>query len=540
MIGSLNATRVAGITFIHPKAESLRKKIMEMAADDPEMAEKYLKSLILTDRFPSLQDFANKKDDIPNRLGISVPVDKVGDKSVILKCGIEIKKDDNFHPRDTRDNIFVYTATKGTEFPIEGEASTHKYNKPKLVKKIGGNDHFPTIRSDIIKKVANEYDAKRSSGKLTIEGNPFVVYAASLIDFIYKAQSSITIPGIDTEEIKEIFNRLLCLMDPNPEVSFFLMVEPFKRTDHVIAGVILKEWISTFDHFLIDESSDSLIQEPKNVYFKYLDMATQTMGDRNVIIKNRESERMNFDEAYSKIGTPEKIKTIYDRFSKTNKYSANGVNVYNDKYFGFMSRLSYKQWTDEVRYHVGRMFRMLDVDLMYTRAELDEVLRMIEFIFPGNSYPNEIRIVPSKFKNLISPNEEFFTNVVGFIRSHAFIYIPRTVSEIREFNGIKHGGCACINPNDGIAFDTDADGLQAVDEGGKLGGSVKRMADMIKARAKQAAILGKKVLDDPDKYQKKISASMKGVTDTVEASTRAATDIVVDVKKTGDEIMKAE
>jgi hypothetical protein len=547
MLSSFSTRGVTGVTFIYPKEPALRKKIMEAADSDPEQAERYLKSLILTDIFQTPQDFKNKEDDIPNRLNISVPIEKVSGDSVILKCGIEIKKDKNFKTLESRSNICVYTVIKGDEFPTEGKVSERKYNR--RVKgqpaKTGGSREYSSVqhvtRGNILGEAKNAYNKNRVTGKLNVNGNSFVSFTASLLTFIEKAKNgSETVPGIDTDVIRGAYERALCVLDPNPEASFFLLFEPFKTSGQFTIDVeIIKAWWDKTQGVITESVGGEILPNPGSTYLEYINKAAnEIMVDRTHANTDREDARRSiFDAGYSKLATPGQVRKYYRKLESSNKYIDGGTEIYKSGCASFMQRPGFKQWVDEIRYHVGRMFRTLDTDLMYTAQELSETLRVIEYLYPGNDYPSEIRVDSAKYGQLLTPTEEFFTNVVGFIRSHAFLHVPRTVDEIQTFASIKRGGCEGSDPSSMTILPTDVKGIGAVEYGGVLGGAMGSVARKLKSRLEAVAQKGMKVAKDyaenPEQYHKKLEEASQGVLREMQGVKSIASEL----SKTGDELM---
>jgi hypothetical protein len=123
-----------GVTFLRPD-KALVKDIKAMAeGDSPEDAVSAIQSLVLLDYLPSIDDFSEKKSDIPTFLKKKLPITSVDGKKVVLSNGAEIVADKGFNARADRSNLAVHIISKA--LVPEGESAD--FSNAKVKAKKGG------------------------------------------------------------------------------------------------------------------------------------------------------------------------------------------------------------------------------------------------------------------------------------------------------------------------------------------------------------------------------------------------------------------
>ena len=179
VLGQLNLFKVrgSGITFLYPADEKFRRKIIHTSySDNPDKAVDMIKSLVLLDYLPTVKEFDDKKDDIPNSLRNRLEVAVVESKSITLKSNHKIEAEPRFKPFQTREPVCVWRLYGDGELPLTGTQSTMKYhqNRPRgslnnsqRLKKISfiekeyatgrADDLYKQYLTSLYKKVLDEY-----------------------------------------------------------------------------------------------------------------------------------------------------------------------------------------------------------------------------------------------------------------------------------------------------------------------------------------------------------------------------------------------
>jgi hypothetical protein len=214
-----------GITFLHPSGDLL-KKIQTMAAgDEPEKAIESIQSLVLLDNLPSIQDFEDKKSDIPTYLRKKLPVKSVESKKVVLSNGAEITLDTNFQSRNDRSNISVYNIS-GALVPTDGPAADFSNAKIKSVKK-GGADLTGCNRRTIFELVLNSHVNNNS--------DPAMELMVALHNWAIKGDQK------DTDAAKNLAELIESQASYDTLASLACVIQPYKTSNHYISDQTLSQ-----------------------------------------------------------------------------------------------------------------------------------------------------------------------------------------------------------------------------------------------------------------------------------------------------------
>lgn len=479
-IGTLNpAKNASGITFIMPNKDLL-KKISEAESDGDENAEIYLKSLIITEFLDSPSKFSSKLP-IPNRNETDIEVKEVQGKTITLKCGIKLEKNSTFVPFHPDSKLVVYDAVEGSEFPIGGaKVDTRKLRDEKRKKKGGSENN--TMREEIFVQIAKEYIVHCKSfenGQYNVP-NPFVVSVVSLIEFAKDK------PECDV---------VLSLLDISPEASMYLMLQPFSNQGKFLPTEFIKNWKDS-GRIVLD--SDKPYSEQ---YFMAMESAAVKLQSSTTRAKVESIRAKLMESAKSKLSTP-----------------ANVVNAYKDFAGAYPKAVTAPpQWIDEVRFYVNMVFRGIEDNVFYS-SDVENAINRIAHSYPGNNYATECIISPNKMRNRLAANEVFFSRVVGFIASYAFMYLPETALALKNEYGSQGivGGC-------GYNVDmTPVDSFSGAYECVKTGGN---------AISPYAAQIKQKIQEETEKYMKALKEKTATIADTTKKQTVAFAKDIGEVTK---------
>jgi hypothetical protein len=219
-----------GLTFLRPSKSLLAKIKKEAEGDNPENAISMLQSMILLDHLPSISDFDDKKDDIPNFLRKKLLIKKVGSNEVTLTNDSTIKVDKDFMARADRNNIAVYILDG--EPSASSEASEFK-NTNKKTKK-GGAELFDeldrtTVFVQILKKMF--LSESKSESKKTDAA------AELILELVTWAEKN--------EENKDIAELIKSQVSHDSLASLAIILQPYKSGNKYISDDQLKSFSSS-------------------------------------------------------------------------------------------------------------------------------------------------------------------------------------------------------------------------------------------------------------------------------------------------------
>ena len=180
VLGQLNLFKVrgSGITFLYPADEKFRRKIIHTSySDNPDKAVDMIKSLVLLDYLPTVKEFDDRKDDIPNSLKKSVGSCCGGIQIYHFKKATTKLKPNPGLNHSKLGNQFVFgDCLVMVNYQLTGTQSTMKYhqNRPRgslnnsqRLKKISfiekeyatgrADDLYKQYLTSLYKKVLDEY-----------------------------------------------------------------------------------------------------------------------------------------------------------------------------------------------------------------------------------------------------------------------------------------------------------------------------------------------------------------------------------------------
>ncbi|AAA65323.1 pCP530R [African swine fever virus] len=423
MLGNLSAAKYKhGVTFIYPKQAKIRDEIKKHAySNDPSQAIKTLESLILPFYIPTPAEFTGE---IGSYTGVKLEVEKTEANKVILKNGEAVLVPAaDFKPFPDR-RLAVWIMESGS-MPLEGPPYKRK-------KEGGGNDppvpkHISpyTPRTRIAIEVEKAFDDCMRQNWCSVN-NPYLAKSVSLLSFL-----SLNHP---TEFIK-----VLPLIDFDPLVTFYLLLEPYKThgDDFLIPETILfgpTGWNGTdlYQSAML-EFKKFFTQITRQTFMDIADSATKEVdvpicySDPETVhsYTNHVRTEILHHNAVNKVTTPNLVVQAYNELEQTNTIRHYGP-IFPESTINAL-RFWKKLWQDEQRFVIHGLHRTLMDQPTYETSEFAEIVRNLRFSRPGNNYINELNITsPAMYGDKhttgdIAPNDRF-AMLVAFINSTDFLY----------------------------------------------------------------------------------------------------------------------
>ncbi len=341
---------------------SYMTEFLEKCANDDELSDNTIKALILNVKLNQAKDWDSVRDQITNKLNQKVDVKAITKSSIVLANDVVLKpvKCDN-------ENLSIWSIEKGT-MSLNGQKM--KIGKPVVKKQ---EDDSP-LRANLARDLETKYDRGKT--------NTFLNFMSVLMRII-------------KDEDKSLYNVLTFILDPNPIVSFYLLVEPYKNSgSFIIPTYILKKVSSKLPNSL--RSWKSNFSTPSNV------------EDMQSIIDDL-SEDIQSDVGSK--GQLEKIKLAYNDFSE-----GNGIfpKLPSDVQKFYKQNIGIKLWQDGARHLIRKAFDGDSIDRDNVIAEM----------FSQYSTGNTIVTDPRFYKK--SGTTAVYDGLAGeFIHSNLLMYIPR-------------------------------------------------------------------------------------------------------------------
>ena len=395
-----------GVTFLYPD-DSYKKEIIKNSIDNPELAHKMVKSLIISGYYPNSQDFGSKN--ISNRLGQQVEVKDASAREVSFKNGAVAVVDSGFKS-DGSVRCAVYSL-KG-KLPLDGSAIViGKFENSK----VGGYDfeagNFQ--RNIFMKRLEDDYThkffARDNNGKPTAKIiNPYLEKLASLLTHVKKESEN-------RSEQKGLYDKVMGLVDFGVQASMYILIEPYRSNgDKVIPDAVLSRW---------KDNGYPKISGALDVFKSHLN----AIGDHS--------------ECVSKINTVRQ--SLMDGSQCTPwELSSALVAAYKNNLDEHGTPPMIKMQQDEIRFIVQTEFDDLEyrrqMDMEYNimgRGDLRDLFKSIKASHNLNkSNPEQLLLMQSyRYSNTTQPKGLFFNGSFAFLRSSAFLYHSVKPSDSSQF-----------------------------------------------------------------------------------------------------------
>jgi hypothetical protein len=423
-----------GITFLYPKDKSYREEIVSKAySDQADEAIRLIESLILPVLVTSAADF---RGDIGSKLGIKIEVEGVTGDKIKLKNGAVIVPVNSFKPLK-RDNISVWMIDSGRA-PMEGP----EFKPPKRVR--GGvetTEEQPKItqlskRAELASTVELNFDRCMRTDRC-ISNNPYLENSVSLLAHLKRYQL-------------DLFTKVLPIIDRDPGVTFYLLVEPYKtHGEYLLPNDVLygengwngtmtyEDPVSEYKSFFENLSSNDGNSANNNLTGRY--EIPKAFSEPDSVRSMVDQMRTSLTGNLNKVRTPTDLRALYATLESTNTIGGFGPILPESTLKALKN--GKKLWQDEFRFLLHAKFQQLGVGqsddgLNYSSTEYaGEIVRFIRDHMPGNNYSHEAKLSNLEaFSHDVHPTERFAA-LTGFINSTDFLYTPVPSEKIGGFWG---------------------------------------------------------------------------------------------------------
>ena len=214
-----------GVTFLYPKEKEYREEIVRKAySDDADDAVKLIRSLIIPVAFHGTDDF-KENPPVGSHLGVKYEVKSVAEGAVVLAGGVKLTPADDFHPLTscTGKLLAVWYVDAG-RLPLSGESykAPREVSRSRILRVTGGDGGI----SRRVKLALNTEKDFMEGINQPMTSDPYLVNVVSILHWLRINQS-------------ELYTTLLPLLDWSPFITFYLLVQPYKKDGYLIPDNIL-------------------------------------------------------------------------------------------------------------------------------------------------------------------------------------------------------------------------------------------------------------------------------------------------------------
>lgn len=390
-----------GVTFLYPDKKT-RDDIVKAATEDPELAHKMIRSLIIRGYFPNPSSW---NDVVANQLSQSVNITNKDGKTVTFSNNSTATVARDFSPaalgREGKPRLAVYNLVG----PMSLDGPDAKDVLPTVTTKAGGYDYEEGTfnRGRFMRRLQSDYTAKifdlGDDGKPVHQLiNPYLEKLVSLLGYI---------------EVKhpDLYPEIMTLVDPGTQASMYILLEPYKNANYLLDEAVLNGW---------KEAGYPKVPGPVNVFQAHFDRIKNCNGqdisfciDR---INNLRKELMNGGNC-----TPWKLAQEIVNVYKNNAHNYKIIKV------PYLLKLQ----QDEIRLVLQTDFediesrRRNEVEFeLLQRGELRGLFKTIvaSHALNNNSTDSLLLLQQYKYDHTFMPKGLFFDGSFAFLRSSAFLY----------------------------------------------------------------------------------------------------------------------
>lgn len=411
MFGSFTPSRGAGITVLLPDAKLLKKIEDITYSDDPEPATDIIGSMVIVDLYKTPKDFSAKGDDVPNKLGEKIEVEKVGADSVTFKGGAVAKVDSKFKPLSrqgsmTRDNMAVWNLTG--EISTGGAKATFKHlKKGGKSKKVVKGGSTGTATRKLTAQLEDSWLRNISKGG----PNPYVKAMATMYDRLSK------IGGEDAKSAKEAIEYF---WNPNPMLTYYSVVQPHTDKERFLSNHLVENLSHAILGGVIDKPVSAWKSIPENVPAeKRADMKRAVDNIRSRLLRNVSTVM------------PVRGGKVYDTLSTHNKlggveefYPTSVHNVLK-KEKDLLPAMHYFSWAGQ-----NSLDNIMSEPERFRAREAGAFLSDIRTSFSFRNPSSQVSYKAKKIGGSLLSTPLFYSGPVAFTRSSDFLRTPKSCSEI--------------------------------------------------------------------------------------------------------------
>ena len=405
--------RSSGVTFLYPKEKVYRKEIIDATYADADEAEKLVQSLIVPDALVASADFNRRPNG--SRLGVKYAVESADSSKVKLAGGVELALAEDFHPMSRRaGDIAVWIVTKG-RLPLTGDAYKAPSGERKdkqggaRVARGGAVDGTLNDRQVLAATVEGDFDRCMRADRCHTH-NPYLGKVVSLLNFL-KARAPETLATV------------LPLLDYDPVVCFYLLVEPYKSTgEFLIQDALLfgdGGWNGA-------DAYGSAVKEFEAFF------AMKPAGDSQAyVFRDRAAAAAQIDKVRQSIGStqsgrqgPQLVQEAYAAFVSQNAVQGMGP-ILPDATIRALGGAK-KLWQDEFRFVVHAALEEMRA-APYSTDTFASIVRDLRTRRQGNNYAAELELVD--LKSNVAPRDALLA-LMKFVNSTDFLYIPAPADSV--------------------------------------------------------------------------------------------------------------
>ena len=436
---SVNPKYTSSITFLMPN-KKLLEKIYE---SDVEKASQIISSCVIPFGVATSQAFENfsKADNLGNKAYYHFPEILESDKtSITFKNGLKISSDpkssDNsnitkygFIGREKKEKkigiSYVWYIVKGEPPHADNSKdakSGYKLPQGNRVKK-GGEETTFSKREALTSKL---YDIFRAALNNTSVGYSDIFTRACIVIF----------NNLLKDTCQATFVKVRPIIDINPIVTYFLIVEPYKQHNYLLQD----------DQLFRNLDNEAFLQQIQtmsetDVMEKYLDIINKDLRcvDNESAIYNQTNKIVSNvikirDELLNQNFQISSILSYYNSLETTNILGYSGTTIakiFPDALFVHYSdkvNKNKKLWQDEVRFVIHGFLSSMRLSYGVERiATFNKLMFTMQKEMPGNNYTDELCILnvdkSTTFNGLIACQRTKLQVMQHFVNSSCFLFI---------------------------------------------------------------------------------------------------------------------
>jgi hypothetical protein len=372
-----------GLTFLYPDKRGRDTIKSASMGGNEEEALMMLKALAIADYLPNPVNFMEKKDNIPNALNQKIEVKSADNKKVVLANGAELVPDPEFRLRaDYPKRLMVYIISKDL-VPIDGPPA--EPIRIRVRRGVTGGREAMENREVMARKVQQEY-LKQLEEYGYVKKNPML---ETVLSFCYWCR---------WRHRDDFLEYIVPILDWCPEISFYLLFEPFSTGDKVVADSRFDEWQSeTMGYYFSSNLSN---------------VAADYIASVNKFIREYRDSREEKEEEVR----PALIQDIVNKFALS------------DALLGYYHGNYKKASQDELRYLLYMMIRDINDNESVSRTHKPKYFRdfiyKIEYIYKPSSDLRELKCLNKNFQvnSAITDNTLWISTALMFAKTDAFNY----------------------------------------------------------------------------------------------------------------------
>ena len=358
--------RSNGITFLYPQNKTLRENLIKnLEFNEYDDGIRVLQSLIITDCLQTTTDWHDKRDDIPNKLGLKLDIVSIDRSNIKLSNGAILKR-----ISDINESMVVWGYNSKENLPLTGEKSEYKYLGPNK-KNIRKKKSF--IRNEInpfkLARICQNQALRNMKQNIYLDSNPFLKIIASYLEYLFKKD-------------KLIYNKKILNLSYSPEASFYCIFEPYNKNP------IITEY---FNEWWDETKGGQLLYNPAEEYkFHLFSAASKCSSKRDISRQCRNSLLLK------------KYKNIL-RKSLSKLYKSDDLNYLHDE-IRYMIHSELPEIIER-RNFIGLKNLFFEIEIMQRSGD-------------GKIITDSISVASDRY------DPASFSNIIVFLISDCFMYVP--------------------------------------------------------------------------------------------------------------------